>query len=72
MSTTVRNTGTHFRFDDDESLWKVRVRMQVKSDNTLRWDEFVTQVATLLELIAWLQALLDGYAAQADTTVRGL
>lgn len=71
MARTVRVTGAHYRYDDDTRLWNSFLRVIVKDGDGITFDEFVTRVATLTELLAWILAILDGYAAQADTTVSG-
>jgi hypothetical protein len=71
MSTTARNTGTHFRFDNDEQLWKAKMRLQVITDGVVRVEEFITKVATILELIAWITDVLASVAARPGATVAG-
>lgn len=71
MATAVRNTGTHFRFDGDTQLWNAKVRLAKTSADGEQFLEFVTKVATLLELLAWLASLFDGLAVVEDTTVQG-
>jgi len=71
MATFARNTGTHFRYDSDKGTWDAKMRVKVVAGNAVKFKEFVTEVATLLELLAWLSDILAGLAAQPDTTVLG-
>lgn len=71
MATTLRNTGTHFRFDGDDQLWHAKVRMQKQDGTGITIEEFVTALATLAELLAWLDVLFAGMNAQPETHVSG-
>lgn len=71
MAATVRNTGTHFRYDDDDAKWKAKLHLQVKSNNELTFDVHIGDFATLEALIAWLQGIFADYASRPDTTVLG-
>lgn len=71
MAILARNTGTHFRFDNDKGAWEGKMRLKVINGNIVEFKEFVTQVATLLELLAWISDILSGLAAAPDTTVAG-
>ena len=71
MATAVRNTGTRFRFYGDDNLWHAKVRVTQVSSDGERFLEFVTKVATLIELLAWLADIFNGISAQPLTTVAG-
>jgi hypothetical protein len=71
MATVKRNTGTHFRYDADDSMWHAKVRVVDTATDGERFHEFVTQVATLLELLTWLAAIFNGSLLEPDVTVAG-
>lgn len=71
MARTIRNTGTHFRFDGDDQLWHAKVRIKQEDGTGVNFEEFVTQVVTLLELIAWLEGLFATLNARPSTHVLG-
>ena len=71
MATTVRNTGTRFRFDADDNLWHAKLRAQVIDADGENFLEFVTKVATLLELLNWIAATLGGLTMAPTTSVLG-
>lgn len=71
MATAVRNTGTRFRFDADDQLWHARLRAQILDADGEHFLEFVTKVATLVELLAWIADVLGGLADAPDYTVAG-
>jgi hypothetical protein len=71
MATAVRNTGTRFRFDGDDQKWHARVRLTETSTDGERFLEFITQVATLVELLAWIADIMDGVALDPDRTMQG-
>lgn len=71
MATAVRNTGTHFRFDDDDHLWHAKVRVQVLDSDGEQFLEYLNKVATLLELLAWLADIFSGLANTPGYTVKG-
>jgi hypothetical protein len=72
MATAVRNTGTHFRYDDDDHLWHAKLRAQVIDADGENFLEFVTKVATLLELVTWIIDTLGGLSLQPGYTVKGV
>lgn len=71
MATAVRNTGTHFRFDGDDQLWHAKVRVAQVSADGEKFLEFLTKVATFLELLTWMAAIFDGLALAPGTSVQG-
>jgi len=72
MATAVRNTGTHFRYDDDDHLWHAKLRVQVIDSDGEQFLQFITKVATLVELLAWIADILSGLANVAGGTVKGV
>lgn len=72
MATTARNTGTHFRYDADDQLWHAKMRLQVIDADGENFIEYLTKVATILELLAWIADVLSGLAAAPGTTVAGV
>jgi len=72
MATTARNTGTHFRYDDDDHLWHAKLRVQVIDVDGEQFLQFITKVATLVELLAWIADVFGGLANVADSTVKGV
>ena len=66
-----RNTGTRFRFDADDQLWHAKLRVTQLDVDGERFLEFVTKVATLVELLAWIADILDGLSARPGATVQG-
>jgi len=72
MATAVRNTGTRFRYDADDNLWHAKLRAQVIDADGEHFLEFVTKVATLVELLAWIADTLGGLSLAPDYTVKGV
>lgn len=72
MASAVRNTGTRFRFDADDQLWHAKLRAQVIDADGEHFLEFITKVATLVELLAWIADVLGGLAAMPGATVAGV
>jgi len=72
MATAVRNTGTRFRYDADDNLWHVKLRAQVIDADGEHFLEFVTKVATLVELLAWIADTLGGLSLAPGYTVAGV
>lgn len=72
MANAYRNTGTHFRFDADDQLFHAKMRVQVLDADGEHFLEFVTQVATLLELVAWILDMLSGLSNQVGGTQPGV
>lgn len=72
MATAFRNTGTRFRYDDDDHTWHARMRVQSIDTDGEKFLTFVTRVATLLELLAWIADVLNGMvASEAGAVVKG-
>lgn len=71
MAISARNTGSHFRFDADEGLWEAKMRLKVITDGIVRFEEFVTKVATVVELLAFIADVLGAVAARPGATVEG-
>lgn len=72
MATAFRLTGTRMRYDADDSLWHIKLRVaQIAADGE-RFLEFITKVATLLEALAFIADTLNGLLlAPGDVTVAG-
>lgn len=71
MASAVRNTGTRFRFDADDQLWHAKLRAQILDADGEHFIEFVTKVATLVELLAWIADTLGGLSLAPGYTVAG-
>lgn len=71
MATVVRNTGTHFRYDSDKNVWEAKMRLKTVEGNKVSFKEFLTEVATLIELIVWISDILAGLTAVEGVTVEG-
>jgi hypothetical protein len=72
MANEYRVTGSRYRFDGDDQMWHAKMRVQQKAPNVEKYIEFATQVATLLELLAWIADILNGLAlSSVDATVAG-
>lgn len=71
MATSVRNTGTRFRYDADDQKWKAKVRMTSTSTDGERFWQEVGEFITLLELLAFLSDMFNGIAGGVDTTLQG-
>jgi len=72
MATTVRNTGTHFRYDADDSLFHAKMRVQVIDADGENFLQFVTKLATLAELAQWIIDILSGLANTPSASVKGV
>jgi len=72
MALVARNTGTHFRYDDDDQQWKAKVHLKYTGSNEIDFDLFLGEFNTLAELIAWLQNIFTTAANRPDTTVQGM
>lgn len=71
MASTVRNTGTRFRYDADDQKWAAKVRVVETSTDGEKFTEFITKVATWIELVVWLASVMDGIALSPGTTLLG-
>lgn len=70
-AATVRATGTRIRFDGDDLLWHAKVRVARVTGSSEEFLEFVTKVATLVELLAWIADIFSSMANTPGTTVMG-
>lgn len=71
MATVSRVTGAKFRYDSDDELWNARINVKSVSEHLVELEEFVTRVATVVELLAWIADILGGIAARPETVVAG-